>query len=92
MQRTLYRWAISASRLGGPIRGLANLFVLRAVRRELGLSKLRLAYIGGAPMAPATDGWARALGFAVLRIDEPGTADDQTDTRYRSLVQEAYCT
>jgi len=89
LQRGLYRWAVNAGKLSGPIRALANLLVLRAVRRELGLNKLRLAYIGGAPMAPAAEGWARALGFRILRIDQPDAAGT-ADVRYRSLMQEAY--
>ena len=46
LQRLLYRWAIATGAHGGPMALLARLFVLRAVRRELGLSRLRRAYIG----------------------------------------------
>ena len=41
LQRMLYRGAIAAGARGGPAAMLARFCVLRAVRRELGLSRLR---------------------------------------------------
>ena len=57
MQRMLYRGAIAAGARGGLAAVLARFCVLRAVRRELGLSRLRLAYIGGARLAPEIERW-----------------------------------
>ena len=60
MQRLLYRSAIAAGHAAGLQAILARLCVLRAVRRELGLSRLRLAYIGGRLLAAGyrTVGWS----------------------------------
>jgi long-subunit acyl-CoA synthetase (AMP-forming) len=90
MQRVAYGWALRAGRLGGPQGRLADLSVLRAVRREFGLSRLRLAYVGGAPVAPAALDWARSLGIAIQRVDEPTTGATELDERYQALVQNAY--
>jgi long-chain acyl-CoA synthetase len=91
VQRTLYRRALDAGRLGGPLGALADLLVLRAVRRELGLTRLRVAYIGGAPVPPQVEHWTRALGIIIHRIDTPASAGDSADARYRALMEGAYC-
>jgi long-chain acyl-CoA synthetase len=89
-QRMAYGWALRTARLGGPRAGLADLLVLRAVRREFGLNKLRLAYVGGASVAPAALDWARSLGIAIQRVDEPAIGSGQLDERYQALMQNAY--
>ncbi len=58
-QRAAYDWAV---RSGG---GLANLLVLRAVRNEFGLRRLRLAYTGGTKISGATAQWTHALGIDI---------------------------
>ena len=68
---------------------LADLLILRAVRREFGLNKLRLAYVGGAPISPAALDWARCLGITVQRIDEPAPGSGQFNERYQALMQSA---
>ncbi|WP_428487318.1 AMP-binding protein [Rhodopila sp.] len=104
-QRMAYEWALRAGRHGSPRgsprgspsgspRGglgsaLANLLVLRAVRRELGLNKLRLAYVGGGPVSAATQDWANCLGITIHRIDEPVPTGHQPDARHHSLMQGA---
>jgi long-subunit acyl-CoA synthetase (AMP-forming) len=90
LQRMLYRWAIDAGRTGGAMAPLADLLVLRAVRRELGLSKLRVAYIGGTPVPPPVEHWAVALGIHIQRIDAP-SAGTPADARYQALMEDAYC-
>jgi long-chain acyl-CoA synthetase len=70
VQRLAYHWALHACRAGGPKARLADLLVLRAVRREFGLNRLRLAYVGGASVKPAALDWARSLGITIQRIDE----------------------
>jgi long-chain acyl-CoA synthetase len=89
-QRWAYGWALNAGRLGGSKGQLANLLVLGAVRRAFGLRRLRLAYVGGAPVgAPAMD-WARCLGIAIQRVDEVTASAGQVDERYRALLENAY--
>ena len=60
VQRLLYHWAIAAGARGGPMAMLAQLCVLRAVRRDLGLSRLRCGYIGGAALIGLTSSLAAA--------------------------------
>ncbi len=64
LQRMLYNWAIRAGS-GNPI---ANALVLRAVRRELGMDRLRVAYVAGnKPPTEVTD-WAAALGVSIQPV------------------------
>jgi long-chain acyl-CoA synthetase len=70
LQRSLYRWAVAAGSRGGAMAGLANLLVLRAVRRELGLARVRLAYVGETELGPELETWAGALGIAIRRLRE----------------------
>jgi long-chain acyl-CoA synthetase len=90
LQRILYRWAINAGRMGGGLRSLADILVLRAVRRELGLNKLRVAYIGGTAVPPRVEHWATALGIRIQRIDAPSASDTPADARYQALMEDAY--
>jgi long-chain acyl-CoA synthetase len=89
-QRAAYLWGLRAGKAGGPGRMLANLLVLRAVRREFGLNRLRLAYVGGTAVSPAALDWASALGIAIQRLDEPVLRSGQVDERYQALMQNAY--
>ena len=89
-QRFAYEWALRAGRLGGTRARLADLLVLPAVRREFGLNRLRLAYVGGAPVGPAALDWARSLGIAIQRLDEPIVGAGRLDERYQALIQNAY--
>ena len=89
-QRHAYNWALHAGRLGGPRARLADLLVLHAVRREFGLNKLRLAYVGGTSVSPASLDWARCLGITIQRVDEPAAGAGQLDERYQALMQNAY--
>ena len=90
MQRLLYRTAIAAGRKGGLLAILARLCVLRAVRQELGLSRLRHAYIGATSLPPDIALWATALGIAIQQIDGQATKGIALDARYRALMEEAY--
>jgi long-chain acyl-CoA synthetase len=92
LQRMLYRGAVAAGARGGPVASLARLCVLRAVRRELGLSRLRCAYIGGSALAPEIERWTAALGIAIRRIDGKAARGPDLDARYQALMQEAYGT
>jgi long-chain acyl-CoA synthetase len=90
MQRMAYRWAIRAGHAGGAKAALANFLVLPAVRREFGLNRLRLAYVGGAAVGPAAREWAASLGIAIERVDEPDPGPGQPDERYQALMHNAY--
>ena len=87
VQRLAYGWALRSTRLAGPGARLADLFVLRAVRREFGLNKLRLAYVGGVSVGAAAVDWARSLGIEIQRVDDPAVASGQLDERYQALAQ-----
>lgn len=89
-QRLAYEWALRAGRLGGPKAQIADLFILRAVRREFGLNKLRLAYVGGSAVGPAALDWARSLGIAIQRVDEAVLGSGGLDERYQVLLQSAF--
>jgi long-chain acyl-CoA synthetase len=89
-QRFAYEWALRAGRLGGSKGRLADLFILHAVRREFGLNRLRLAYVGGESVTPASLDWARCLGIAIQRVDEQAMGAGQGDERYQALLQNAY--
>ena len=65
LQRALYAWAIGA----GSGNGLANFLVLRAVRRELGMDRLRVAYVAGSLPAAEVTKWAKALGIAIQVVE-----------------------
>jgi long-chain acyl-CoA synthetase len=90
VQRLAYEWALRAGRLGGPQARLADLLVLHPVRREFGLNRLRLAYIGGASPSPAALDWARSLGIPIHRLDQPAGGAGEHDQRYQALMQSAY--
>jgi long-chain acyl-CoA synthetase len=92
LQRALYRAAIAVGGRGGAVAALAHLSVLRAVRRELGLSQLRVAYVGGANLTPEVEGWAAALGISIRNIDGHATRGTVLDARYQALLEEAYVT
>ncbi len=92
LQRAAYRWAIAAGQGRGPYAALARWLVLRAVRRGLGLARLRLAYVGAAPVPPEVRRWAAALGIAIQQIDGQATRRDASEASYRALREEAYST
>ena len=96
-RRKRHRRATPGLRMGSarrPIRwakgAIANLFILQAVRREFGLNKLRLAYVGGPSVGPAALDWARSLGIAIQRVDEAAQGAGDLDERYQVLLQSAY--
>jgi long-chain acyl-CoA synthetase len=92
LQRLLYRGAIAAAQHGGLQASLARLCVLRAVRRELGLNRLRHAYIGAASLPSDIGRWAKALGVTIQQIDGQATRGAPLDARYRALMEVAYGT
>ncbi len=65
LQRVLYNWAIGAGS-GNP---LANALVLRGVRRELGMDRLRVAYVAGSKPSAEVTNWASALGVSIQWVN-----------------------
>lgn len=90
VQRVLYDWAVQAGRGGGAGAAAANFLVLGAVRRELGLSRIRLAYTAGEPVSPPTLDWARSLGIAIQRIEDATPDGDKPDRRTDPVMQRAH--
>ncbi len=90
VQRWAYAWALRLSRSGSAGAGLAGVLVLHAVRRELGLNKVRVAYVAGAPVGLAALEWARCLGIAIERVDEPASGGGQLDAASQGLMQDAH--
>jgi long-chain acyl-CoA synthetase len=90
VQRLAYNWAIRAGRLGGSGGSLANLLVLGWVRREFGLSRVRLAYTGLEPISPPALDWAKSLGIIIQRIEEPIQDNHQTDSKFDPVMQQAH--
>ncbi len=90
LQRAAYRWAIAAGQGRGPYAALARWLVLRAVRRELGLARLRLAYVGAAPVSPEVRRWTAALGITIQQINGEATALDAPKASHRDLKEAIY--
>lgn len=88
VQRGLYRLALAAGRHGGLTAWLARAFVLRAVRRELGLARLRIA-ISGDALAPEVKTWAAALGMTVVPLDTTPSSEPAANKRYGAISVEA---
>lgn len=93
LQRMLYRWAITAAVNRGPSAWLARATVLRAVKREIGLGRLRVAYAGGARLSPESERWTAALGINLRYVDGKATQGIALDEqRYQALKEAAYGT
>jgi long-chain acyl-CoA synthetase len=90
VQRLAYKWALKAGRHGGVSAAMAGPLVLHAVRRELGLNRLRSAYVAGAPIGAATLDWARSLGITIQHMDEPANSGDRADAESQPLMQNAH--
>jgi len=71
-QKALYDWAFrtNAARVaaGGTGGSIADSLVLRRARRAVGLDRLRVAWVGGAPVSPALLRWYRSLGIGLQEI------------------------
>jgi len=93
VQRVLYRWAIALAARRGPSAWLARATVLRAVKREIGLGRLRVAYAGGPRLSPDSERWTAALGIDIRHIDGKATQGIALDEqRYQALKEAAYGT
>ncbi len=74
LQRVLFNWAFRAnekranSGSGSLSAALGSWLVLRPVRRRLGIDRLRVGCIGGAPVSPALVQWYRALGVQLAEV------------------------
>jgi long-chain acyl-CoA synthetase len=79
LQRKLFEWAIgagqrlaSAGASAGPLQrlfaGLGSRLVLRNVRQRLGIERVRVGCIGGAPVSPGLVRWYAALGTHLVEF------------------------
>jgi long-chain acyl-CoA synthetase len=91
LQRMLYRGASEIAARRGPIGWLARATVLHAVKREIGLGRLRVAYAGGARLLPEIERWTTALGINIQHVDGKATQGIALDEqRYQALKEAAY--
>jgi long-chain acyl-CoA synthetase len=89
VQRAIYRCAIGAGRRGGAPAALARVLALQAVRRELGLARLRLAYVGAGGVSPDIAAWAAALGIDIVRIEADAARAQAADRTHGAATVEA---
>lgn len=89
VQRSLYRWAVAAGRHHGAPSAVARALVLQAARRELGLARLRCAYIGAGALPPNVAAWAAAFGIEITRIDADGARAQAADRTHGAATVEA---
>ncbi len=79
VQKGLYDWAFAraaarvdaelAGRPGnGAMASFADWLVLRPARKAMGLDRLRVAWVGGAPVSPALLRWYRAIGIDLREV------------------------
>lgn len=82
MQRVLFNWAIRTGEAAptGVMAGIARILVLRSVRQNMGLARLRVACTGTNAPQPDQAAWYGALGVSLTGLDElavPTTTDAQ---------------
>lgn len=93
LQRMLYRGAVAIAARGGVAAWLARVAVLHAVKREIGLGRLRVAYAGGTRLPPEIERWAAALGIRIQHIDGKATQGIALgEQRYQPLHEAVYGT
>ncbi len=80
LQRAVYECAFATAAKGvdaelagrageaSPLAGLADALVLKRVRAAIGLDRLRVAWVGGAPVSPALLRWYRAMGIDLREV------------------------
>ncbi len=73
LQRRLYRWAMTRGERGANAR-LADMIVLRRIRRLLGLDRIRLAYVDGGGVSAALLRWYLTLGIRLIERYGPAEA------------------
>jgi long-chain acyl-CoA synthetase len=94
LQKRLFNWAIGtgeATRGARTMAWIARTLVLGSVRREMGLSRLRLASIGAASLLPDTARWYHALGIEITRLDGDYARGAANGDKLRALIEEFTC-
>ena len=94
LQRSLFNTAMrigQQSNGSGAMGWLARSFVLGSVRREMGLSRLRLACIGAASPPADVAQWYLALGIAMTRLDGECARGAANGEKLRALIEEFTC-
>jgi long-chain acyl-CoA synthetase len=94
LQKRLFNWAIGTGEVtqgAGTMAWIARKLVLGSVRREMGLSRLRLACIGAASLSPDIARWYLALGIAMTRLDGDCAHGAANGDKLRALIEEFTC-
>jgi long-chain acyl-CoA synthetase len=94
LQRSLFNTAMRIGQQSngtGAMGWLARSLVLDSVRREMGLSRLRLACIGAASPPPDVAQWYLALGIAMTRLDGECARGAANGEKLRALIEEFTC-
>ncbi|MCX7378088.1 MAG: AMP-binding protein [Alphaproteobacteria bacterium] len=80
LQSAAFDWALATASRGvdaelagrsgqaSPLAGLADALVLKRVRATIGLDRLRVAWVGGAPVSPALLRWYRVMGIDLREV------------------------
>lgn len=80
LQRVAYDWAFATAARGvdaelagrtgerAALAGVADALVLKRVRAAIGLDRLRVAWVGGAPVSPALLRWYRVMGIELREV------------------------
>ena len=80
LQGAAFDWALATASRGvdaelagrsgqaSPLAGLADALVLKRVRAAIGLDRLRVAWVGGAPVSPALLRWYRVMGIDLREV------------------------
>jgi long-chain acyl-CoA synthetase len=80
LQSAAFDWALATAARGvdaelagrsgqaSPLAGLADALVLKRVRAAIGLDRLRVAWVGGAPVSPALLRWYRVMGIDLREV------------------------
>jgi long-chain acyl-CoA synthetase len=94
LQKGLFNWAIGAGEAtngAGTMAWVARKLVLGSVRREMGLSRLRLACIGAASLSPDIARWYLALGIEMTRLNGDCARGAANGDKLRALIEEFTC-
>lgn len=93
LQHALFNWAIRSGESAptGLAARIARALVLRSVRRNMGLIRLRIACVGTASPPPDLTRWYGALGLTLTRLDALAVRDVADAGKHVVLLDELTC-